>query len=454
MSIKINQRNKVLASAYLKREDLKAIRGGTKAMRAAGTKYLTQMPAETDEEYAIRLKNSVLNNVTSRTIEILSSRPFKKKAFIQTDNEIFKTLNNDFNGMGDSFTDFGRSAFKEGLFDSQVHFFVDFDAAKKNIMGESIFDSTQKHKVFTLENDNILGARYKEGELVHFRFKDYVSQEDGFEDIDLERVWVFDKIDDKVYYYTQIEQIDEKGKREFVDDIPYSQYGLNYIPLVSFYPQPTKRHFDPDIIFQDMADLNITHWQSYAEQRNILKYARIPILFFKGWTNDASKENQIGSNVGIYSTSENADGKYIEPNGNSIKHGREDILDLEQKMQAQGFELIARKTGIQTATGASIDAESSNSILGSYAVALKEAMTKIIAILADWYSIKTYEAEIFMETNFSIDYNDEKIRTIFNLWTNGGITTNAALKQLKELDVFTDDFDIETSIGIASVNEE
>jgi len=453
MKNEVNERSGSLKNSYYSREDLRHIRQGTKAMKAAGTKYLPQHPGEPDEQYTSRLQSSVLHNITARIIDVLTARPFKKIAFIQSKNPEISKLNINFDGSGQSFTDSLRLYFQEALWDSQAHVFVDFSKSKKDPTGAPIYTPNSKHRVKLINNDNILNGRYDKetGELTYLRFRDYICVQEGFNDKEVLQIWEFKKEFGEVFFRKHIEH---KMENETVfEPDPWDKFSLKFIPFLSLYPKPTKVKFNPKLIFQDMAELNITHWQSYSEQRNALKFARIPILFFKG-VDLSTKDGgiKLGSQYAVATKHVEADGKYIETAGTAIKDGRDDVLDLEQKMQALGFELLAKKQGAQTATGATYDMESTNSLLGCFAVALKEFSENLIKIICAWYNIND-DFEVNLDTKFNIDYNDEKIRTLLAIWTNGGIKTDSFLIEMKKHGVIHEEADIDTIIGIAGLNE-
>ena len=56
--------------------------GGTRAMRHAGKRHLPQWPAEDRSSYDIRLATSVLFPAYSRTVSVLTSKPFSKEITI------------------------------------------------------------------------------------------------------------------------------------------------------------------------------------------------------------------------------------------------------------------------------------------------------------------------------------------------------------------------------------
>ena len=113
----------------------------------------------------------------------------------------------------------------------------------------------------------------------------------------------------------------------------------------------------------DLALLNLAHWQSSSDQRHILHVARVPLLFAR---NLRPGENglDIGPNRLIVGDSDGADLKFVEHSGSAIEAGRQDLVDLEDRMAVMGLDLIARRPGSATATARAIDAAQADSACG------------------------------------------------------------------------------------------
>jgi len=62
-----------------------------------------------------------------------------------------------------------------------------------------------------------------------------------------------------------------------------------------------------------------------------------------------------------------ASAQWVETTGNAIGAGRQDLLDLEERMQMLGAELIQKKTGRTSATQAQLLSNQSESKLGAMA---------------------------------------------------------------------------------------
>jgi hypothetical protein len=62
-----------------------ALMGGTKAMRAAGKRYLPQWPAEEGDSYQARLATATLFPAYERTVAVMTGKPFSKPITIGED---------------------------------------------------------------------------------------------------------------------------------------------------------------------------------------------------------------------------------------------------------------------------------------------------------------------------------------------------------------------------------
>ena len=62
-----------------------ALLGGTSSMRDAGERYLPRWPAEEADSYRFRLSTATLHPAFSRTVDVLSAKPFSKALQLSDD---------------------------------------------------------------------------------------------------------------------------------------------------------------------------------------------------------------------------------------------------------------------------------------------------------------------------------------------------------------------------------
>lgn len=129
---------------------------------------------------------------------------------------------------------------------------------------------------------------------------------------------------------------------------------------------------------QDLADLNITHWQSGSDQRNILHVARVPILFASGVAEDQTLT--VGAGSFMRASDPQSKMTFVEHSGAAIGAGHKDLKELEFQMQAMGLQLLQSEP-TQTATGEVRDDVKENSRLGRMADALKDALENALVFM-------------------------------------------------------------------------
>jgi hypothetical protein len=95
---------------------------------------------------------------------------------------------------------------------------------------------------------------------------------------------------------------------------------------------------------QDLADLNVAHWQSQSDQRNILHVARVPILFGAGIPDDVEGQPGFKVSAGSFTRATDPAAKlmFVEHSGAAIGAGDADLKNLEFQMQAMGLQLSSR----------------------------------------------------------------------------------------------------------------
>ena len=109
----------------------RALMGGTKAMIAAGEKYIPREDGESAKEWKTRLERTILYNVYKRTLRYLCGRVFEKQVALANDaDERMVAFCEDVDHMGSNLTVWSRRAFEAGLNDGVFFCVVDFNAIR------------------------------------------------------------------------------------------------------------------------------------------------------------------------------------------------------------------------------------------------------------------------------------------------------------------------------------
>ncbi|MDF1791452.1 MAG: DUF4055 domain-containing protein [Thalassobaculaceae bacterium] len=357
--------------------------GGTRAMRAAGERWLPREPKESLEAYRIRLSRTVLFNGLGRAVQTLSGKPFVKPASLAdgADPRI-RALCRDLDLGGRDLTTFARDVLRAALTDGVTHILVDFPEA--TAATETLHDERARgvrpYFVHVPARD-LIGWRIGGGGMLErVRLRETVSERDG--------VWGEKAV-------PQVRVLEPGSwavwrKPDSTEDAPWravarGKTSLTSIPLVSIYAGRTGfLTARPPLI--DLAWLNLAHWQSSSDQRHILHVARVPILFARN-LKVGEDGVEIGPNRLILGDGDGADLRYIEHSGAAIAAGRQDLADLEDRMAVMGLDLLVGRTGGATATERAIDAARADSALSGLVREVEDGLTRALSLAAEWMDL-------------------------------------------------------------------
>ncbi|WP_161936394.1 DUF4055 domain-containing protein [Pseudomonas aeruginosa] len=188
---------------------------------------------------------------------------------------------------------------------------------------------------------------------------------------------------------------------------------LNKIPLVTFYTGQTGiMTARPPLI--ELAHLNVTHWQSQSDQRNLLHVARVPILVAINAGDavgpDGSPipwEMTVGTSSATRINGDGADLKFVEHGGRAMEAGRQDLQDLLEEMRIAGARLLHRDAqAVKTAAQANEEAAEKISALETMGNAFEDAIDQMLQLFADWTNQES-GGFATVEGNYDTDYAPE-----------------------------------------------
>jgi hypothetical protein len=365
--------------------------GGTRALRARRKDYLPQHEQESDRNYENRLQRATLLNMFESTLDTLSGKPFGEAIVVNDDvpEPIAELILSDVDLQGTAVQPFCQEWFRMGWAKGLAHVLVDQGVAEKK------FDADGKERPRTLEDDradglhpywvlirpeNLLAAyeRVVNGQrhLTHVRILEKTVERQGFEEVEVQKIRVLEP------GIWQLWKMDTDGKKWVIEN--EGTTSLDYIPLSSFYAGKREGLMLCKPPLEDLAHLNIAHWQSSADQRNVLTVARFPILAGKGV--DADSKVTIGPN-NYLTTTEAGEWYYVEHTGAAIEAGRKDLEALENQMASYGDEFLRQRTGDETATARALDAASANSYLCMTALRFEDCVAQVLQFTADWMGL-------------------------------------------------------------------
>ncbi|MBN8963029.1 MAG: DUF4055 domain-containing protein [Rhizobiales bacterium] len=342
---------------------------------------------ESDDAYANRLARTTLFNAFAKTIRDMTGRVFLKPLVLENDvPEAIKAYAENIDLTGRHINVFARDAFFDALQTGIGYIFVDMpravvrpDGLSPTLRDEQ--DAGIRPYLVYIPVERLLGWKSELIGGVHtltqIRVFEIVSEPDGlYGEKDVEQVRVVEP------GRWEIHRKDQRGEWVVVDSGTSS---LSKITLAPIYLNRTGfMTGEPPLL--DLADLNVAHWQSQSDQRNILTVARVPILFGAGLGDDETIE--IGASSMVRNSNPDAKLTYVEHTGAAIDAGNQDLKNLEFQMQAMGLQLLVPNPG-QTATGEIRDDVKENSTLGAMARALQDALEQALGYMAEYMGLGT-----------------------------------------------------------------
>lgn len=355
-----------------------ALLGGTKAMRVAGTAYLPKWPAEDADSYRARLSTATLFPAYSRTVSVLTGKPFSKPLTIGQDvpSRIVDLLDN-VDLQNRNLHTFAAEICRDALAFGFCGILVDCppSAGARSIAEERqagirpYFLHVSPRSVLGWRSETVAGSVI----LTQLRLLETVEVDDGpFAVKTIEQVRVLEPGRWTIY-------------RQADRDQAWSVYdtGLSSLPIIPFVPvygafRGFMSGYPPML---ELAYANVEHWQSKSDQQTILHVARVPILFAKGLGDSVLT---VGANSFITTGAEGAEVKYVEHSGQAIEAGRKSLLDLEDRMRQTGAELLVIKPGNTTQVQTISDNEQGMCDLQRIVQAVEDALDQALEIMAAW----------------------------------------------------------------------
>ena len=422
-----------------------ALLGGTETMRAAGRAYLPQHCAETDRAYTERLTRCTLLNMVDMTLTSLVSRPFSAPLKLNEDiPEPVRTCLDDVDQQGTSLERFAREWFKDGVAKAYSAVLVEFprpqeQPGRPRTMADDLRENLRPYLV-DIAPENILSGSYRvengQEVLTQLRIREEVVEQQGFAEVVKERIRVLEPGTGVVYEKRK----EKNSKKETWVVIERYTYDLDFIPVVFFYSnrEGFMRGRPP---LTDLADLNIRHWQSTADQIAVLTVARFPMLAVSG-TVDAETLT-VGPNQLLSVNDPQGKFYYVEHSGKAIAAGREDTLDLEERMAEYGATFLKKRPGGATATARALDSVEITSALQDMAKGFNDALNMVLWMMAQWLKLPE-GGTCAVKTDFGLsDKAEAALNTLTLARKMKDISRTEYLRALMRYEVLQESFPIE-----------
>lgn len=359
----------------------RALMGGTPAMRMLAYKFLPRHPAESGRHWHARLQRSVLRNFFRRTVQSLTGKVFARPLqFGQDVPPRLQALMEDVDLTGRNLHVFARDVFEDALVHGLSHILVDYPRVAP---GQTLADERAlgaRPYAVHVKAEQVIGWRLDDSggqpRLTQLRLRETAVEGDGaFGEHSVERIRVLEP-----GTWTLWQQSPD-GDWAVIDS---GESSLADIPLVTVYTGRIGM-LEAEPPLDDLAWLNLEHWQVRSDQRNALNVTSFPILAAAGWTKD---DGQVEFGPNKFLTTADPAGKfyYVESGGAHLAAGRAELEALEDSMRLFGLQFETRAT--PTATGRRIDAAEGAAPLQAWALGLADAVEQMLVYFARWEGLE------------------------------------------------------------------
>ncbi|QDP65873.1 MAG: putative portal protein [Prokaryotic dsDNA virus sp.] len=425
----------------------RALMGGTKAMREAGEAYLPKFEAESDKGYKARLHQSWLFNGYRKTVRDMNGRVFEKPVeIVEGSSADLDTWLENVDMQGRDFSTFASEVFKDGLSGPGVSYImVDAPRRDGDTSRQDAKDRNLRPFMVHLKVEEVLGWKAETINnvmtLTQIRIAETVTEtdpDDEFSEVTVKQVRVLDLIEGRVS--VRIFQ-SSNDKWSLVDEYPTD---MTEIMVVPFYANRSG-YFTGEPLLDDLSDINIAHWQSQSDQRNILHFARTPILFTSGYDDDGGKSPLVIS-AGMATTthSEQADMKWVEHSGAAIGAGRQDLKDLEFQMETFGLQLLVARDGAQSATGEALDAAKETTQLAMIADSLQDALERAVAWMYQLAGINDASVSLRVNKDYGVSMmTAQEVTVMLTAVNTGNMSRETFLGEMSRRGMVRADLDID-----------
>jgi len=425
--------------------------GGTSVMRGEATRYMPRHEEESQLNYEERLASTTLFNMFELTLDALVGRPFSDPVKLNDDvPSDIKVLTEDIDLQGNDLSVFSRKVFREGVGKGLVHILIDMPVITEEERGKRTKDDDNKEgrrpywvmvrpeNLIFASSQNINGQEV----LTHVRIREVITEMNGFSEEDTEQIRVLEPGKFAVW-----RKIKSKKKKEEWKVVDSGATSLSVIPLVSFYSNEEKGLMLTKPPLEDLAHLNVRHWQSTSDQTNILTVARFPMLAVAGATDTSGATMAIGPKQLLGTKDPQGRFYYVEHTGRSIEAGRQDLLDLEEMMASYGAEFLKRRPGNATATARALDSAEATSPLQDMTVRFMDAIDRALDITAQWLG-QEEGGTVEITTDFGPErINEAHVGALLALRESRDLSAKHMLLELQRMGGLADDFDFEANLA-------
>lgn len=376
--------------------------GGNRRMRKRCSRWLPQEEEEEDASYRVRVSRSTCFPFYRDTLYDLAARPFPRDlSWDQDPPEALGEFLRDVDGTGKSLTVFARDSLLRAM-----HRGLEFALVDSSTKSGDNRATTESRRVYAQRIDalSMLDVRDSADDagrkrIVYCRFVLHrVKRTDTFkQERECVIVELTKDLGDKDGTRVEWSFNTTSKKWQPAAPVPYNP-GPKGIPLFALFTNQTGP-YEADPLLEDMAWVNLAHFQSRSDHAHVMRIARLITLVTLGFPDPdrnaplahkaAGDKIVLGplSRINSPRTPKDASVAFLEPAGKSIELSFHDMEQLADECKRLGARHLTSKTGNVTARAVSVDDAKSVNNLQTFCLRSEVFLRQILEAAAEWLNL-------------------------------------------------------------------
>lgn len=424
--------------------------GGTRAMHDAGGRWLPKYEKEAQADWQLRLDNAVLYPKFEQTVDYLVGLAFKNPLDFHDPPQPFEEWIENADLQGNHAHVFWRQVAIRAVADGITHVLTDFPPSEGiRDRGQELEAGLRPYWVH-IDARNLMNWRpmVRGGRVIPgmISIRETVERpKDAWEtqEVERRRVYLVEPQGVSVMLYEKVSEKEDNW--EIVEPSrPIMGAGgkrLQEIPLTTIYTGYTG-FMTAKLPLNNLAWANIQHWRDTSDQNNIVRVARVPMLFLSGFTPEEAKEIKVGSSAFNSAQDPNAKMQFVEHTGKAIEAGKQHIEAIEKRMDVMGMEPLVSRGGFKTATESVLSVDQATTGFGATILGIQDTIEQALVWWGVFAGIEPRQCgTVEIPSEFQGLKGGEDIAQLIAMWQAGAITLETMLQEAKRRDFFSDDVD-------------
>jgi len=391
----------------------RTVLAGQDAIMYAGELYLPKLPGQSDDDYLAYQTRSTFYDATYKTQQALIGMACRKPPNLIAP-PTFTPVEEVTDTYGNDIWQFTARVLEVKTAVGRVGMFIDRPELPATATRADELAMDANPKLYLYSAEDILNWSYDDNnQLVYVllrkaRYGDsptFDRKEDFIElKLDESREYVYSLYRDGMIF---------KSVKPTKDGSP-----MNKIPF--FFCDSDDLPNKPPLY--DIVNLNVRHYQLYADYAHLLHYASVPTLVITGMM-QAQDSFYIGSEKAIVLDSPGADAKWIKCGSDGAGPIKAELEELENRMASLGAQILQDRVSRETAQAAQLRNAYNTATLVNMTQEVSAGIQKALRFAAWWMGIDPRSIHYSIDLGFNNpDIDPQTIQQLLQAYMEGAIS--------------------------------